>query len=78
MFSGLKLPFLGKVTENADDFKFRIYAFVIRNPSFNECKTFFEYGNRYQQGIKMLEAPRFSSLPDPPPAIVESIEDNGC
>ena len=56
LFSGLKIPFLGKVTEDRDSFKFPIRAFVLRHPSRSECQNFFfDSGMRYNEGIKKLE-----------------------
>lgn len=76
LFSTMKIPFFGPVTDNPDSpdspFKFRVYSFIIRNPSFKECSDF--YKSRFSNGIQQLDS--FSSLG------VESsdymVEDNGC
>ena len=65
LFASLKIPFVGKVAENPELFEFPVRAFIIRNPSAQECQRFF-YINRFNEGIKKLEkgklGPDFSSL----------------
>lgn len=76
LFANMSIPFFGKVSADAENtFKFKVYSFVIRNPSFQECTNFFK--NRYSTGVKTLDT--FSTLPDPIPALQDYVvEDNGC
>lgn len=82
LFAGMQIPFLGKVAQNKDLFEFPVRAFIIRNPSAQECQKFF-YGqaNRWVEGVKKLEkgklGPDFATLP----IVGEKAgygEDNGC
>lgn len=83
LFAGFKIPFLGKVARDQADFEFPIRAFIIRNPSREECRNFF-YNLRYVNGIKKLEnntlAPGSSNgLPGSAQTTPHgSGEDNGC
>lgn len=54
LFAGFKIPFLGPVAAAQEDFEFPIRAFIIRNPSQEECRNFF-YNQRYAEGILKLE-----------------------
>lgn len=83
LFAGFQIPFLGKVVENQNSFEFPIRAFIIRNPSQEECRNFF-YNNRYGEGIKRLEgdtlaeplsAPNFPAGGNTQNGLGE---DNGC
>lgn len=78
LFANMSVPFLGKVSSDAENtFKFQVYAFIIRNPSYEECTNFFK--NRFSRGIKPLDSENFSSLQDPLPALTDYVvEDNGC
>lgn len=75
LFANMNIPFIGKVSNDAENvFKFQIYSFILRHPSYKECVDFFK--NRFRQGIQQLDS--FSS-----PALGEEIpdyvvEDNGC
>ncbi len=74
LFKGIKIPFLGKIaTDGADTFTFPIRAFLLRNPSQQECLNF--YSNRFSQGIKNLEGWNSGVGND---ASYVAIEDNGC
>ncbi len=78
LFSGLRLPFLGPITEDRTLFKFPVRAFIIRNVSEDECKAFFT--KRYEEGIKTLESGNLAPAafgPDPNAALIAG-EDNGC
>ncbi|MEK6628417.1 MAG: hypothetical protein AABY53_07305 [Bdellovibrionota bacterium] len=87
LFSGLQIPFLGKVAEDPSFFEFPIRAFIIRHPSQDECISFFnDNQKRYINGIKKLEG---DALADQAPmssaAQLQGInaaatigEDNGC
>ncbi len=59
LFSGLEIPFLGKVALDKNSFQFPIRAFLIRNVSESECKLFFNGSNtgtsRFSDGIMKLE-----------------------
>lgn len=77
LFAGFKIPFLGKVAKNADDFKFPVRAFIIRHPSIIECETFF-IRDRYEQGIKLLENGNLGKRSAPTAPIAARAEDNGC
>lgn len=75
LFANMSVPFLGKISNNAEtDFTFRIYAFVIRHPSFEECKTFFD--RRFSDGIQRLDT--FQSPPVGDATAIGMVEDNGC
>lgn len=90
LFAGLKIPFLGKVAENPNDFSLNIRAFLIRHPSVGECRNFI-FNQRYSKGILTLENGKlaeryireFSTLTDRTnlPSDGEQNgfgEDNGC
>jgi hypothetical protein len=73
LFGTMNVPFFGRVTDDPEStFKFRVYAFILRHPSNDECRGFFE--KRFSEGIKTL-AP-MTDIGDAskyyPP------EDNGC
>ncbi len=73
LFANMRVPFFGKVTDSPETtFKFRVYAFVIRNPSFKECSEFFRA--RFKQGIQSLES--FGAVGTEIPDYM--VEDNGC
>ena len=74
LFGNMGIPFIGKVGKDPDSFKFRIYAFIIRHPSFEECSGFFE--QRFEKGVKKLEG--FDSIPLKPATEPYKVEDNGC
>lgn len=76
LFEGIKIPFLGKIASPGSEvFKIPIRAFLLRNPSQDECLKFFEKSNRYDQGIKNLES-GWTGIPAA--SIYVPIEDNGC
>lgn len=72
LFSSLKIPLLGKISD-ADTFDMPINAFILRNPSADECQNF--YDNRYMQGISQVDDLKFEKAI---PESYISIEDNGC
>lgn len=72
LFTSLQIPFLGKLVDDPDKFKFRLYAFVIRHPSVVECQKF--YDSRFTEGIQKLES--FNSVGDTNYYVRQ--EDNGC
>lgn len=76
LFANMSVPFFGKVSSDAENtFKFQIYSFVLRNPSYQECVDFFR--NRFRLGVQPLDSENFSTLPgnEIPDYVVE---DNGC
>lgn len=75
LFANMGVPFLGKVSNDAENtFKFQVYSFIIRNPSYQECTDFFR--NRFRQGIQSLDSENFSGLGTEITDYV--VEDNGC
>lgn len=73
LFGSLNIPLFGKLSTDPETmFKFRVYAFVIRHPSFQECSGFFK--NRFNNGIKNLDT--FGGLGVENPDYM--VEDNGC
>lgn len=73
LFEKIRIPFLGNISSNPDVFKFPLHAFILRNPSQEECLGFFK--DRMRKGIQPLE-PGWASLPIDINRV--SIEDNGC
>lgn len=81
LLSGIRIPFLGKVTGNKEGFTFPIRAFILRHPSQDECYSFFSKEKRYDLGIEKLKSPEAETSKFAPAAKRESyvpIEDNGC
>jgi hypothetical protein len=76
LFSSLKIPFLGKISTDDSVFKFPIRAFILRNPSQQECLDFYSKENRFEKGIKSLETWSGSGLGVSGSYV--PIEDNGC
>lgn len=88
LFASINVPFLGKIADSPDAFKFPVRAFLIRSPSADECRTFF-YSERLPNGILKLEPDNnagglSSGQPDLAPALQTNGEakgfgeDNGC
>lgn len=76
LFEGIKIPFLGKIaTPGSDVFKIPIRAFLLRNPSQDECLKFYKAENRFDEGIKKLEN-NWNNLGNSGSYV--PIEDNGC
>jgi hypothetical protein len=74
LFKSIQVPFLGKIAEpGSDAFTIPIRAFLLRNPSQEECLQF--YSERYEKGIKGLEG---GWVGLPPATGYVPIEDNGC
>ncbi len=83
LFSGLQIPFLGKVAQDKSLFEFPVRAFIIRNPSSSECQAFFYFkNNRWENGIKKLEngklGPSFAEMFTGGASFGGLGEDNGC
>lgn len=77
LLKGLQVPFLGKVTERPEDFKFPIRAILFRHPSFDECQKFFD--QKFTEGIKKIPSePRWKDLSNTADAAYRPMEDNGC
>lgn len=84
LLSGLQVPFLGKVTETPEDFKFPIRAVLFRHPSTKECQNFFN--NKFTMGVKALPQENNSSLQGTmwknlstaADGAYAPMEDNGC
>lgn len=77
LFKSIQLPFLGKIAaQGSDTFTFPIRAFLLRNPSQEECLQF--YADRFDKGILHLnEGWKNNNLLSLPQSYVP-IEDNGC
>lgn len=82
LLSGITIPFLGKITETPEEFKFPIRGVLFRHPSYDECQNFFKA--KFAQGIsKMPNEPAWTNSPlntgDTRTANKFSpMEDNGC
>ena len=73
LFGNLNIPLFGKIsTDPKTMFTCRVYAVIIRSPSFQECSGFFKA--RFKDGIQPLE--NFSGLGVEIPDYM--VEDNGC
>ncbi len=72
LFASIGIPFFGKVSSDPEkDFSFRVYAFIIRNPSYFECTEFFKV--RFEE-IQKLDT--FDKLGTDNKNYL--VEDNGC
>lgn len=49
----LTLPFIGKLSTDDSVFKYNLRAFILRNPSQNECLEFFK--KKYEEGVSKIE-----------------------
>lgn len=87
LFANMHVPFLGKVSTDPSQFKFPVRAFLIRQPSQEECRKFFydDSIGRFSQGIKELEKAKASGALAPDSTFTPGItltngygEDNGC
>lgn len=83
LLSGLQVPFLGKVTETPDEFKFPIRGILFRHPSTIECTNFFK--NKFTQGVKIIpdensgmQLTPWKSLSGGADTAYAPMEDNGC
>ncbi len=70
LFKGLKIPFLGKIAINEDSFKMNLNAFLLRNPSVDECLKF------QAEKYKVIRT-EFSGFTDDQSRYFPH-EDNGC
>lgn len=84
LFSGLTIPFLGKVVADGSMLEFPIRAFLIRNVSSIECQAFFSGQNggpRISLGIQKLENEKLAkdtwALEGEGIGLLHG-EDNGC
>lgn len=83
LLSGLNLPFLGKITETPDEFKFPVRGILFRHPSTLECTNFFK--EKFIQGVKILpqensgmQSTPWKSLSGSADTAFAPMEDNGC
>ncbi len=83
LLSGLNIPFLGKITDTPDEFKFPIRGILFRHPSTVECTNFFK--NKFTQGVKILPQENsgmqftpWKSLSGSADTAYAPMEDNGC
>lgn len=83
LLSGLNIPFLGKITETPEEFKFPIRGILFRHPSVQECQDFFQ--NKFSQGVKVMPEENSSTQTTPWKSLSSSadsayapMEDNGC
>lgn len=77
LFKGLQVPFLGKVTESPQEFKFPIRAVLFRHPSYDECRNFFL--EKYSSGVKQISnEPQWNNLQHSDASKYSAMEDNGC
>ena len=53
LFRRLYLPFIGKLSTDDNAFKYNLKAFILRNPSQNECLEFFK--KKYDEGVSKIE-----------------------
>lgn len=78
LFKNVKLPFLGPITNDKSAFVFPVRALLLRHPSVEECRKFFE--QKFTAGIQKLkdvsEEIELSNLGDASAYV--PIEDNGC
>lgn len=77
LFRRLRLPFIGKLSDDEDVFKYNLKAFILRNPSQQECLEFFK--QKYDEGISKIEGSwgNRSFLTNNGTDFVP-MEDNGC
>ena len=74
LFGNMGIPFLGKVSSTPETtFTFRLYAFIIRNPSYDECTQFFQ--KRFDETMLLDTFPGINGAKDNKNYLVE---DNGC
>ena len=81
LFSGLNVPFMGKVASDPTIFTFPIRTFMIRNVSKKECQATM-YVNRWEKGVKILEGNQLAPAAFGPNVLGNVDkgwgEDNGC
>jgi hypothetical protein len=70
----MNLPFLGRTSENDEEFRTKITGFVLREPSYNECHNFMEL--RYEEILKLDS--RFMQRAASKKKDYVALEDNGC
>ena len=72
LFKSLRIPFLGKVVDDDQAFTFPLRAFILRNPSHEECQQFIKDKFNVIKGLsdfKNVGGSSSSYVPN---------EDNGC
>ena len=73
---GMTVPFLGKTSDGEEEFKANVSAMIFREPSSEECQTFYKKENRYEEILKRDSA-RFGQAGSFSSAYVP-MEDSGC
>lgn len=53
LFRRLRLPFIGALSTDDSAFKYQLRAFILRNPSQDECLQFFK--KKYNEGVSKIE-----------------------
>lgn len=82
LLKGIQVPFLGKITETPDEFKFPIRSVLFRHPSIDECQKFFT--NKFSSGMTQIPTePSWNTSPlntgdTRVPEKYFPMEDNGC
>lgn len=73
----MQLPFIGKLSTDDSVFTYNLKAFILRNPSQEECLGF--YTQKYEEGIRKLENSwNGQSFLTNKAADFVAMEDNGC
>jgi len=73
---GMKIPFLGKTSDDEEEFKAKVTAMIFREPSSEDCQNFYKKENRYE-GILKRDGGRFNNASSFSAAYVP-MEDSGC
>lgn len=73
---GMRIPFLGKTSDEEEEFKAKVAAMIFREPSSEECQKFYKKENRYEQILKR-DGGRFGQASAFSTAYVP-LEDSGC
>lgn len=77
LFKGLKIPFLGRIARDGDTFKMDLSAFLLRNPSQQECLDFTK--NKFRDGIlQMNDGQMGQGYLGQGANMYVPVEDNGC
>ena len=77
LFRRMRLPFIGGLSTDDSAFKYQLHAFILRNPSQDECLGFFK--KKYTEGVSKIEgswnSKTFMTIKD---TDFVPQEDNGC
>jgi hypothetical protein len=71
----VNVPFLGRTADNDEEFRTKLTAFLIREPTNRECRDFME--SRYDEILK-LDSKFMSSPASQGKSLYVPMEDNGC